>query len=78
MSDLTVHAGIPDGGSIVRYDRTGKYYLEYPPAAGIKRKQLTLHEAAALAVNHLGEVGAFIALGRPGGLRFDAEVRKLR
>lgn len=67
-SDRTVHAIVP-GGEIVRYDRAGKWYLEFTD--GRARKPLSLRAAAELAGAH----DAQALLGRPGGLRFDAKVR---
>lgn len=67
MSDRTVHACQP-GMEIVRYDRAGKWWLEYDNGA---REQLTLREAVYLATRK----GSTIFLGRPGGQAFDRKVR---
>lgn len=76
--DRTVHAGLPGGGEIARYDRAGKYYLEWPPATGRKRRLLSLKEAVELAESHVDEPGGFVALGRYGGQSFDARYLKWR
>jgi hypothetical protein len=76
--DREVHAGFPDGGAIVRYERAGKWYLEYPPDAGIKRKLITLKEAVALTIEHEGKPGSFVGLGRAGGLAFDSAYHRAK
>ena len=63
MTDRRVHAVLRTGEEIVRYDRAGKWYVEYHRV----RKPLTVHEAAARAC----ERGAQRFLGLPGGARFD-------
>lgn len=69
MSDRRIHGISTDGGEIVRYERAGKWYIEYP--TGMRpRRALTVRSAASLAA--LGR--AF--LGKPGGMRFDAKVRE--
>lgn len=65
--DRTVHGKTADGGEIVRYDRAGKWYVEWPT----NRYQVSLREAARLA----SMPGASAFLGRSGGLRFDAAMR---
>lgn len=72
-SDRTVHAVTSTGGEVVRYDRAGKWFIEWPPSVGLRRRRLTLREAAKLGTNPFSKV----FLGRPGGLRFDAAVRRL-
>lgn len=70
--DRTVHATSRDGDEVVRYDRSGKYRLER--ADGTRANlglQTAVTEAMLFAVT-----GGTIYLGRPGGMRFDAEVRK--
>lgn len=75
-NDRLVHAGLPDGGQVVRYDRAGVWYVEYPAESGVKRRKVKLSEAVALAVEANRAPGGFVALGRYGGTRFDADVRK--
>lgn len=70
--DRIVHGLTADGGQIVRYDRAGKWYIEYPPSSERKRRQVNLGEAAAAAVD-----GRAI-MGRYGGKVFDARVRALQ
>lgn len=66
--DRTVHGvNAARDAEIVRYARTGKWYLE--PIDFSRRRQLTLAAAA-----HTAYLGTAI-LDRPGGLRFDAKVR---
>lgn len=67
--DRTVHAIAADGGEVVRYDRAGKWYLEYGDSA--RRRELSLNAAASLA----RRPGAQMFTGRPGGRSFDAKVR---
>lgn len=65
-----VHAVLDGGAHIVRYDRSGKWYLER--GGVISRRRLSLSEAVALAL----EPGATVHLGCAGGRSFDAAVRK--
>ncbi|MBC9927207.1 hypothetical protein [Leucobacter sp. cx-169] len=69
FNNRVVHARCGDG-EVVRYDRTGKYYLENE----LERRRVTLAEAVEFAV----QPGVVVLLGRYGGTRFDAEVRKRR
>jgi hypothetical protein len=66
--DRTVHGLTIDRKEIVRYDRSGKWYVE---GGGI-RWRLTVDGAAWLAA-----FGTFKP-GLPGGQLFDARVRKFR
>lgn len=72
--DRTVHAKLPDGTEIVRYDRAGKWFTEAPPGSMISCSQISVSEAARLVVEGEG----FAHIGRPGGKIFDAKVLKLR
>ena len=77
MSDTrTVHCTvIPIGGGrieYVRYDRAGKWYRE----DGGRRTLITLAEAVEVAASNRSAV--IWHEGRPGGTRFDAQVRKAR
>lgn len=69
MTDRTVHASA-SGVEIVRYDRAGKWWLEYDNGA---RERLTLREAVYFATRK----GTTIFVGRPGGLAFDRKLRDL-
>lgn len=67
--DRRVHAVLPDGSEIVRYERAGKWWVEKSV-----RRPVSLTEAVTLAV----ERDAVVYSGKPGGGTFDARVRKLR
>jgi hypothetical protein len=71
MSDRRIHARTPDGWSIVRYDRAGKWYAEHDEK---KRRSLTLDEA----VQEASKLGTYLYLGVPGGNAFDAKMKKVR
>jgi hypothetical protein len=71
MSDRTIHATTPDGGMIVRYERAGKWYVEWPADRMIPRRAISLREAVRLATQR----GAYVYLGQPGGRAFDAKVK---
>jgi hypothetical protein len=68
--DRTVHAVLADGGEVVRYDRAGKWFLEYPYTRMIAARRLSLKQA----VQHATSPDATVHLGRRGGTRFRAEV----
>ena len=72
MSDRTVHGLTADGGEIVRYDRAGKWYVEWPDASLKPCRPISVREAVDLA----GEDGAGAFIGRPGGGRFDSLYRR--
>jgi len=57
---------------VVRYDRAGKWYLEYPEHTGIKRVPLKVAEAAELAAKS-AEV---TFLDQYGGAVFSRPYRK--
>jgi hypothetical protein len=69
--DRQIHGITEDGGVIVRYDRAGAWYYEEP---GQQRTRIRVAEAVALAC----VPGAHWFEGKPGGLYFDAQVRKIR
>jgi hypothetical protein len=60
-TDRTVHGETDDGGEVVRYDRSGKWYVEY--GKGIPRRAVSVREAAAMTT--------IPRLGLPGGSMFD-------
>lgn len=70
-ADRTVHGFTDDGRQVVRYDRAGKWYIEYPEGAGKKRRHVTITEAVRAAIS------GRVVYGRPGGLAFEARVRKV-
>ena len=71
-NDRAVHAAFPGLEEIVRYDRSGKWYIE--PVDG-KRRQVGIGEAVARA-QELQDRGGTIFLDLPGGGRFDHLVRR--
>lgn len=71
--DRTVHASAP-GMELVRYDRSGKWYLE-PTIAGLPRQHVTISAAVDWAM-WAWQNGGSPHIGRRGGSRFDALIRK--
>lgn len=67
MSDRTVHAEC-DGFAVVRYDRSGKWYVE--PKGDRPRKHVSVHEAVRRA-EAAQVLGGPVYLGCPGGRTFD-------
>lgn len=68
-SDRCVHAVLPDGREVVRYDRAGKWYIE--GAKNCQRVNLRTAVRTATAA------GTTVHLGLPGGTTFDVGVRRL-
>lgn len=75
-ADRTVHGRMADGSEIVRYDRSGKWYIEPLPGTARKRRQVDVTSAARSAARSAA-LGA-ATLGLPGGHTFDRRVRDLR
>ena len=77
MADRTVHARYP-GMEIVRYDRSGKWYLEPVDGPysrpGAKRQRVTIHAAVDAAVRGVVR-GGEVTLGLAGGSTFDRLVK---
>lgn len=71
VNDRRIHADFPDGSVLVRYDRAGKWYQEWPPEAMKQRQQLSVRAAAATAK----ALATSIHFGLPGGTRFDKLAR---
>lgn len=67
--DRRVHARMITGAEVVRYNRAGKWYLEWPN--GRRRSQLTIGDVVALACTP----HCVIFYGLPGGDAFDRKVR---
>lgn len=67
-ADRRIHAVLPDGVLLVRYDRSGKWYLE-PPTG--RRRALTLPQAVDAARG-----ADVVHLDVPGGRQFDAMLRR--
>lgn len=70
--DRRVH-GRAVTGEIVRYERAGKWYLEWPDG---NRIRLRLADAASMAAHPNDQAEAY--LGVPGGRSFDAAVRRFQ
>lgn len=70
VEDRTVHGVTGDGWEVVRYERAGKWYSEFPNHA---RRALTVTDAACLLAT---EDAAWFS-GKSGGQKLDAKVRKL-
>lgn len=67
MDDRIVHGLTEQRHEIVRYDRAGKWYVEYPDN---RATQVSLAEAVRLATRPK----ATAYCGRPGGLAFSRQV----
>jgi hypothetical protein len=59
---------------VVRYDRAGKWYCE--SRQGGPRVSLTLDQAVNIGWSIAAAGGGDIVWGQPGGLQFDARLRK--
>jgi hypothetical protein len=68
QGDRTVHARTPAGNEVVRYDRSGKWYVE---SDNLPREHLTINEAVQMAM----APGTRIFFDLPGGSTFDRKVR---
>lgn len=66
----TVHALFADGSELAHYLHDRHWYVEQPD--GIHREKVTLAEAVALA-----QTADRVFLREPGGMQFDARLRKL-
>lgn len=69
MSDRTVHASYQDM-EIVRYDRSGKWYLE-PTVPRLKRQQVSIGTAARSAQWGIENAYGIWYPNLPGGSSFD-------
>lgn len=69
MDDRTVHAGCKDY-EVVRYDRSGRWYLE-PRAGDVVRTAINVREAAEHARAALKRRDGFVIPGLHGGTAFD-------
>lgn len=70
--DRRVHVRTRDGREVVRYDRSGKWWIEFP--GGERRFRLKLSDAVSWAF----DPGVTVFFGVPGGGAFDAAVRRQR
>lgn len=81
--DRTVHArfdrwdgmAVRYGTEVVRYDRAGKWYLEFI-RTGDPRKRVSLSDAATAAAWGAHYGGGEIFFDKPGGGAFDRKVRE--
>lgn len=73
-TDRTVHAEWGDM-KLVRYDKAGKWFIEYDPPRLRSARQIRLHDAALLALEMVRH-GGQIMLGKPGGAAFDRSVKR--
>jgi hypothetical protein len=65
--DRRVHALMPDESVIVRYERAGKWFREWPSEQMKPRQKLTVNAAATLARQEATNIN----FGVPGGAQFD-------
>lgn len=67
--DRRVHARY-EGMEIVRYDRSGKWYLE-PTHPTLKRQHVTIDQAVDAALWASTQPEGTVTFGLPGGTTFD-------
>jgi hypothetical protein len=72
LDDRRVHAILPEDGELVRYDRAGKWWVEYPAHAFKPRRRVSLSGAVRVAL----EPGARIRWNVPGGRAFYALAKR--
>ena len=70
-SDRRVYARRNDGVELVRYDRSGKWYIEHDRV----RDHVTIASAVAVARQWECDEGQ-VFYGLPGGTTFDRKMRK--
>ena len=75
MNDRTIHAAAGEW-LIVRYDRAGKWYVEYEPKRDREREHIGVGEAARLAGDWEEVAAGTIYFGAKGGTTFDRLIRK--
>lgn len=73
--DRTVHGRTAQGQEIARYDRAGAWYLEGGGGPD-DPKPVRTRVSVAIAAQKAWIGVAY--LGKPGGVQFDAKVRRLR
>jgi hypothetical protein len=71
--DRVVHASNHEA-EIVRYDRAGKWYIEYRDG---DRRRISLEQAAKFALQ-LYERDGVILTGKPGGRAFDRTIHEVK
>jgi hypothetical protein len=76
MDDRTIHAELDDE-KVVRYDRAGKWWIEYEPVQLRPGRHIRI-DHAALRAYQMEQEGGTIYLGKPGGSAFDRLVKKYR
>lgn len=77
VTDGTVHAEGVDGTQVVRYDKAGKWWIEYQPHMLRSARPVSISEAVAVALDCERD-GGVIHLCRSGGRAFDRMVRKAK
>ena len=75
--DRAVHVVRADGSEIVRYDRAGQWYQEFPPLDARRRVKINLATAVEHAIRAERE-GGRVTDRRAGGMAFEAKLRKRR
>lgn len=73
--DRTIHAAY-NGMQVVRYDRSGKWYLE-PRDERLPRQRVGVAEAARMALWGVANANGLIWTGKHGGGVFDRHVARL-
>lgn len=74
-TDRRVHARFNTGMEVVRYDRGGRWYLEWKATDGsTKRKRVTIKEAVDGVRAALGKGHVTVFPGLHGGGAFDRKV----
>jgi hypothetical protein len=76
MSDRMIHAAAGEM-EIVRYNRAGKWYVEYSSPRMRPSRHVGVNEAARLAVELERDGRGCIYLGVSGGSAFDRKVKAL-
>ena len=74
--DRTVHAWTRDGAQLVRYERAGKWYVEYDPKSMKPRRHVSLRAAAAFVVEAEAIGGTYVR--RVGGSALATAVAQTR
>lgn len=76
-NDRTVHAEGVDGTQVVRYDKAGKWWIEYQPHMLRSARPVSISEALEVALD-CEKDGGVIHLRRSGGRAFDRLIAKAK